>query len=319
MTHTKVPDEDERAELFKMALPELLDNQTNDLFDRFEAQAYSCYAGIEKPGEHDNPHGQKVLRVIPPDKLWPDKNDALIPPLGEAAHDMLRAFILGEYYPCIGARAAFTEGTYRLGFYKHLAHLSSVAAMGRDLKRFVGEYQKIGRYNTFVAVFKYPQITTEDQFETLLWKHLQLLHNHDIDHWDPHYSPNPEDPNFAFSFDGEAFFVVGMHPGASRFARRFGYTVLVFNPESQIRNLKENNKLARFSEVVRTRDTLFQGTLNPSLPLDGSTTGGEAQVYSGKPHPAGSKYQCPFHPRPEVTKKSSGQEVHDHETTNNSS
>ncbi len=290
MTHTKVPDEDERAELFKMHLPELLDNPSNELFERFEAQAYSCYSGIEKPGEHDNPHGQKVLRVIPPDKLWPDKNDALIPPLGEAAHDMLRAFILGEYYPCIGARAAFTEGTYRLGFYKHLAHLSSVAAMGRDLKRFVGEYKKIGRYNTFVAIFKHPQITTEEQFESLLWKHLQLLHDND-------------DPTFAFSFHGEAFFVVGMHPGASRLARRFGFTVLVFNPESQIRNLKENHKLARFSEVVRTRDTLFQGTLNPSLPLDGSTTGGEAQVYSGKAHPAGTVFRCPFHPRPEVTKK----------------
>lgn len=298
MTKEKVPDEEERARQFKLSLPDLeREKSIEDIFERYEAQAYSCYAGIEKPGEHNQPHSNKLLRVIPPDKLWPDKSDALIPPLGEAAHDQLRAFILGEYYPCIGARAAFTEGSYRLGFYKHLAHISSVAAMGRDLKRFVGEYAQIGGYTTFVAIFKYPQITTEEQFEKLLWTHLQMMHDHDVEKWDSHYSPNPNDANFAFSFHGEAFFVVGMHPGASRFSRRFGYTALVFNPESQIRHLQEHGMLKRFAGVVRERDTLFQGSPNPSLPVDGGTTGGEARVYSGKAHPVGSEFRCPFHPR----------------------
>ncbi len=163
MNKTKVPDEEERADKFRMSLPDLADSSLpSDIFERFEAQAYSCYAGIEPPGEHPQPHGSKLLRVIPPDKLWPDKDDALIPPLGEAAHDQLRAFILGEYYPCIGARAAFTEGSYRMGFYKQLGHLTSVAAMGRDLQRFIAEYPKIGNYTAFVAVFKHPQVTTED-------------------------------------------------------------------------------------------------------------------------------------------------------------
>lgn len=304
MKKKAVPDIDQRAKEFKLHLPELSE-PSSDFFERLEAQAYSCYAGIEKPENGDNPHTNKLLREIPPDKLWPDANDPLIPPLGEAAHDMLRSFILGEYYPCIGARAAFTEGTYRMGFYKHMAHLSSVAAMGRDLKRFIGEYHEIGGYTSFVAVFKYPQISTEEHFESILWKHLQMMHDHDIDEWDPHYSSNPDDPTFAFSFQGEAFFVVGMHPGSSRFSRRFGYVTLVFNPESQIRHLKEHGMLERFAEVVRTRDTLFQGERNPSLPADGSTTGGEARVYSGKAHPAGTQYHCPFHPRPEVQDKKS--------------
>ncbi|MBK7747870.1 MAG: YqcI/YcgG family protein [Candidatus Obscuribacter sp.] len=303
MNKVKVPDEEERARQFKLSLPDLeREKSIEDIFERYEAQAYSCYAGIEQPGGHNQPHGNKLLRVIPPDKLWPDKSDALIPPLGEAAHDQLRAFILGEYYPCIGARAAFTEGSYRLGFYKHLAHISSVAAMGRDLKRFVGEYAQIGGYTTFVAIFKYPQITTEEQFEKLLWTHLQMMHDHDVEKWDPHYSSNPDDANFAFSFHGEAFFVVGMHPGASRFSRRFGYTALVFNPESQIRHLQEHGMLKRFAGVVRERDTLFQGSPNPSLPVDGGTTGGEARVYSGKSHPTGSEFRCPFHPRTQADK-----------------
>lgn len=303
MTTKHVDDEEQRAKNFKRLFPELLKGEDEDLFERAEAQAYSCYAGIVKPQEHDNHHRGKRLHIIPPDKLWPDKEDALIPPLGEAAHDMLRAFILGEYFPCIGGRAAFHEGTYRMGFYKQLGHLTSVAAMGRDLRRFIGEYKRLGEYTTFAAIFKKPQNTSEEHFEKLLWQHLQMLHDHDGDDWDPHYSPKPDDDNFAFSFHGEAFFVLGMHPGASRFARRFGYATLFFNPESQIRALREHGMLERYARQIRKNDTLFQGDVNPSLPHDGSTTGGEARVYSGKAHPPETEFKCPFHAKLEVLKK----------------
>jgi len=297
-----VLNQDERARLILQSLPELT-SPDGSLFDLFEARAFSCYSGIAKPQEADDPKSQKVLRIIPPDKLWPTADDHLVPPLGEAAHDQLRALIMGEYYPCLGARAAFAKGTYRFGFYKHLGHLSSAAAMGHDLRRFASEYEKIGDFTTFIAVFKHPQITSEDEFESLLWKHLQILHNHDEKEWDPHYSPDPGSERFAFSFHGKAFFVVGMHPGSSRFSRRFSFTTLVFNPESQILKLIDAGLLAKFSSTVRERDTLFQGSINPSLPEAVDTTGGEAQVYSGKAHPASEGWKCPFRPRPEVLEK----------------
>lgn len=120
-------------------------------------------------------------------------------------------------------------------------------------------------------------------------------HSHDDSPWDPHYSPDPEAENFAVSFNKTAFFVIGMHAGASRFSRRFAFPALVFNPESQIRRLKEKGKLEKFAATVRDRDTLYQGSINPSLPESGNTTGGEARVYSGKAHPAGSPWKCPFH------------------------
>ena len=109
------------------------------------------------------------------------------------------------------------------------------------------EYERIGDFTTFVAVFQTPQLTTEDQFEKLLWRHLQLLHNHDIDDWDPNYSPDPRDPHFAFSFQGQAFFVVGMHAGSSRYTRRLAFPALIFNPESQILRLKEAGMIERFA------------------------------------------------------------------------
>lgn len=281
------------------SLPELA-RMTGSLFDRHEACAYSCYSGIRQPKSGDTPHGQKILQIVPEGQLWPDDNDPVIPPQGEAAHDMLRAYILGEYYPCVGARAAFAKGTYRFGFYKELAHISAVAAMGRDLRRFVKEYEQLGDFTTFIAVFKHPQIVDEVEFEKLLWRHLQTLHDNDINDWDPHYACSPKEKNFGFSFHGKAFFVVGMNPGASRFSRRFTFPALVFNPESQIRKLKEQGGLEAFAQTVRMRDTLYQGSINPSLPADASTTGGEARVYSGKKHTDGDGWVCPFSPRPAI-------------------
>ncbi len=169
--------------------------------------------------------------------------------------------------------------------------------MMRDLGRFVKEYESIGDFCTFVAMFKYPQSTTETEYEKRLWQHLQKMHNADGEGWDPNYSSDPDDPHFAFSFNGCAFFVVGMHPGASRFSRRLGFPALIMNPESQIRKLKETGRLEHFAATVRARDTHYQGDINPSLPLDANSTGGESRVYSGKTHLDGDKWKCPFHAR----------------------
>lgn len=298
----KVPDSDERAAQMLKALPDL--DTGSGLFDSPAAQAYSCYASIPEPAAGEEARAQKTLHIVPDGKLWPTTDAAsLVAPQGEAAHDMLRAHILGEYFPCIGARSAFMQGTYRFGFYKEIGHLSSVAAMGRDLRRFTTEYEQIGNFTTFIAAFKRPASTSEDQFEKLLWKHLQTLHNHDGDGWDPHYSPDPENPGFAFSFNGHAFFVVGMHPGASRFSRRNAYPILIFNPESQIRRLKDAGALDRFANTVRDRDTLYQGSINPSLPVNADSTGGEAAVYSGKHNPPDGTWKCPFHTRQAVLDK----------------
>ena len=55
----------------------------------------------------------------------------------------------------------------------------------------------------------------EQRFEEGLWERLQSLS--DKDEWlgqraDPRVAHDPDDPHFAMSFGGEAFFVVGLHP-----------------------------------------------------------------------------------------------------------
>jgi hypothetical protein len=243
-----------------------------------------------------------TLFRVPRGQLWPNAEDDHVAPWAQTAHDMLRAHILGPNFPCVGSRAAFSHCTYRVGFYKTLGHESSAAVLGRDLRRFNEEMAQHGEeaFCSFVSLYKYPQNTSEEDFETLLWRQLQLLHEMDTAPWDPHYSPDPQSNEFGYSFGGKAFFVVGMHSGASRLSRRLGYAALIFNPESQILRLMQHGQLDNFTRAVRKRDVRYQGNINPSIPADVGTTGGEARVTSGMAHPAGEPWTCPFSPKPAV-------------------
>ena len=73
----------------------------------------------------------------------------------------------------------------------------------------------------------------------------------------------PEDPGFVFG-DRE-FFVVGISPVSSRWARRFGWPVLVFNALTHASLLKQDGRHGRLSRAILARDHALQGTDNPSL------------------------------------------------------
>jgi FPC/CPF motif-containing protein YcgG len=147
----------------------------------------------------------------------------------------------------------------------------------------------------FVAVFRGPIAADEIAFEQRLWR--QLQHLHELDElgtaWDPGVSDDPESSQFSFSFGGRALFVVGMHPAASRLARRFHRPTLVFNPRAQFERLRAEGKFERLRERVRERDLALQGSLNPNLADFGEQS--EARQYSGRAVEA--EWRCPFHPK----------------------
>ena len=282
---------------------------TASLFDSELAAAHSSYVGIVLDPEHDR--GQR-LRIVPQGKLLPDVDDPKPSAEVKFLHDQFATLVSGQF-PCIGAHAAFHEGTYRLGVYDRLASIESVAGMGRDLRRFVGEQTRFaslrdylhegeafGQFTSFVSMFRQPVPTSEEQFEDLLWQHLQLLHDHDEPVWDPDRSAKPGDPQFAYSFAGRAFFVVGFNPHASELPRRFAYCTLVFNAEYQIGRLHEEGRFLAFANAVRRRYVRVAGRLNPSVPRDVESMQDETRVYSGVPHPEGDGWRCPQRVRPEV-------------------
>jgi uncharacterized protein len=205
-------------------------------------------------------------------------------------HDAFRTFVLDPQFPCIGAKVAARHNTYRFGLYGQLGSSDASVAVGRDLARFVCDPEASGPYSTFVASFNGPYAVEEQQFEKLLWMTLQRLNDLDQASWSAAVSADPSDPAFSFSFAGTAFFIVGLHARSSRFARRFSWPTVVFNPHEQFERLKREDKYQRFQQVIRRAELHLQGELNPMLADFGDTSA--ARQYSGRR--VDHNWQCPF-------------------------
>jgi FPC/CPF motif-containing protein YcgG len=198
----------------------------------------------------------------------------------EAFAAALTNFVDHPSFPCVGAKAAFHRRNATVRLYDTLGTPRAAAALGGDLADFVAAVLPDQRFVSFVAMFRGPDIADERQFERLLWQQLSLLAERDPEPWSDEVSANPRDDHFGFSFAGSALFVVGLHPRASRDARRAGSPMLVFNPHRQFERLRDENRYTRMRDVIRRRDEKLQGTINPMVGDFGRTS--EARQYSGR-------------------------------------
>jgi FPC/CPF motif-containing protein YcgG len=215
----------------------------------------------------------------------------LAPPLASLIHDPLRALVQSSGFTCLGAKAAFERGSYRLGLFGELGGVEATEGLARGLRRFVEER---GRwrdgFSSYLAAFAGPTAMDEVDFERCLWRQLQHLHELDGAGWDPSVASDPAEPEFSFSFEGTAFFVVGLHPASSRWTRRFAWPVLVFNSHDQFERLRAEGSMARMQAVIRARDVDLQQSINPNLSDFGEMP--EARQYSGRR--VERDWTCPF-------------------------
>ncbi len=213
----------------------------------------------------------------------------------EQAHAGFREFVTEHEFPCVGARAAFNSESYVLATYPELGAETATADLARDLFEFTrSEILKANEYATFVAVFQTPERSNEVEFERRLWQQLTLLNCLDaaLFEWDPHVQSDPTDPQFSFSFAGQALYVIGLHPQSSRLARRSPCPTLVFNPHEQFERLRADGKWKRMQQTIRDRDVALQGSVNPMLSDFGDAT--EARQYAGRA--VASDWRAPFEP-----------------------
>lgn len=220
---------------------------------------------------------------------------ALDPGEQRFVHDQLRSLVLSTDFPCVGARSALRQSQYHFHLYPELGSRESALAMARDLRAFIAERPTWdGRFATFIASFRAPVPADEVTFERLLWLQLQQLHRIDVrrHEWDSRVSADPADPHFSFSFGGEAFFIVGLHAASSRFARRFAWPTLCFNPHDQFELIRQEGHFPKMRSVVRGRDAALQGVINPMLRDYGEAS--EAAQYSGRETEPG--WRCPLTP-----------------------
>lgn len=154
-------------------------------------------------------------------------------------------------------------------------------------------------FQSLVVIYEGPEVLSEDVFETVLWTRLQSLADKDAWHgqdYDHRVSSDPDSPHFSLSFGGEAFFVVGLHPGANRQARRFDKPVLVFNVHDQFERLRAENRYETLRRSIIERDVAIAGSANPMLSRHGEIS--EARQYSGRA--VEPDWRCPFRARPKV-------------------
>jgi FPC/CPF motif-containing protein YcgG len=218
-------------------------------------------------------------------------------------HDQFRSLVLHPSFSCLGAKSALRSGSYQLGIYDELGSAEATRGLARDLIAFAGglgdgqeedEAEPSGGLTTFVASFLRPVPLDEMEFERMLWAQLQALHDGDsASRWDPSVSSDPENAHFSFSIAGRAFFVVGLHAASTRWARRFAWPTLVFNPHGQFERLRQNGHFGRLQRLIRAREETLQGSLNSNLSNFGERS--EARQYSGRP--VAEDWRCPFRAR----------------------
>jgi FPC/CPF motif-containing protein YcgG len=220
----------------------------------------------------------------------------------QAIEAALREHVLAGDYPCVAARSAFNRGRVQVAVHGRLGDADSARRACADLQRYVAGLasdEDPDAPMTWVSAYAAEPGQDEAGFERALWRHLQLMHERDApDHgWSPAHSADPADAKFAFCIGGEAFFVIGLHPAASRLARRAPYPMLVFNLHRQFDALRAAGRYERMKTVIRQRDTALQGSPNPML--DDFGTRSEARQYAGRAVADG--WACPFHAAPRST------------------
>jgi FPC/CPF motif-containing protein YcgG len=170
----------------------------------------------------------------------------------------------------------------------------SDSALLDALTRYARNSDDNSAFQSFVALFPDSPPQSPKVFEQSLWQRLQHLHERDARHsgWDPQVSGDPQSPHFSMSLGGQAFYVVGVHPGSERRARRFPVTAMVFNLHRQFELLREEGRYDRFREAIIERDVAFDGRANPMLAAHGEAS--EARQYSGRM--VDDSWRCPFRP-----------------------
>ncbi|HST35644.1 MAG TPA: guanitoxin biosynthesis heme-dependent pre-guanitoxin N-hydroxylase GntA [Allosphingosinicella sp.] len=206
----------------------------------------------------------------------------------------LLSAITDDKFPCVGAKSVLARGMLKTVDCRSLESAWDDVRVHAELLEWARAYRHDpGGLRSLAVVFEGPLDLDEEGFETAMWQRLQSLA--DKDSWrgqlyDRGVSADTEDPHFSLSFGGAAFFVVGLHPRASRIARRFPRPTLVFNLHDQFTRLREDGRYERMRETIIKRDAALAGSANPMLSRHGEMS--EARQYSGRA--VSAAWRCPF-------------------------
>ena len=207
---------------------------------------------------------------------------------------LLHTHVDERAFPCVGAKAALAKGTLQVLACNRIDSAWDDLRIHDGLVRFAAAYRdEPALFRSFAVVFEGPVDLNEIRFEAALWRRIQSLSDKDVwrgQRYDDRVSNDPDSPHFSLSFGGEAFFVVGLHPHASRPARRFARPTMVFNLHDQFVQLRNEGRYETMREKIMVRDEKVAGSRSPMLSRHGDLS--EARQYSGRM--VDGAWRCPF-------------------------
>lgn len=208
---------------------------------------------------------------------------------------LLERHVVDAGFPCVGAKAALANGRLEVLACNNIDSAWDDLRIHDGLLHWAQAYTaEPDLFRSFAVVFDGPGELDEAAFERALWARVQSLSDKDVwrgQSYDARVSSDPGDPHFSLSFGGEAFFVIGLHPNASRPARRFARPAMIFNLHDQFEELRAAGKYEGMREKIMVRDEALAGSRNPMLARHGDAS--EARQYSGRK--VGEDWTCPFH------------------------
>jgi uncharacterized protein len=208
--------------------------------------------------------------------------------------NLLHAHVDASDFPCVGAKSALARGTLEVLACDRIDSAWDDLRIHDGLLGWARAWRDDpGALRSFAVIFEGPVTLSEAAFEAALWARVQSLSDKDVwrgQPYDERVSSDPDDEHFSLSFGGEAFFVVGLHPNASRPARRLARPALIFNLHEQFTQLRASGKYEGMREKIVARDVAIAGSVNPMLARHGEAS--EARQYSGRV--VSEEWRCPF-------------------------
>jgi hypothetical protein len=203
-------------------------------------------------------------------------------------------FIRAPEFPCVGAKSALGKGQLRIVVARDIRSAWDDLRIYPNLLDLAWAYSREpSLFHSLAVLFEEDSGLDEAGFEACLWDRLASLSHKDDWHGqppDPRVSADPANPHFSLSFGGEAFFVVGLHPQASRPARRFERPALIFNLHDQFEQLRASGVYEKMRATILARDVALAGEINPMLAVHGTIS--EARQYSGRK--VSDDWVCPY-------------------------
>ena len=195
-------------------------------------------------------------------------------------------------FPCVGAKSAMAGGHLDFVMAGDLCAANGDSVLVKRLQEFAATTRSDALFTSQLALYPDTPFLNEVQFEWALWQRLQAMHELDAPThgWDASVSNDPQSPEFSLSIGGRGFYVVGLHPGSSRPARRFHCAALVFNLHSQFEVLRSDGRYDKLRAAITERDVVYSGSSNPMMAMHGDAS--EARQYSGRQ--VDDSWRCPF-------------------------